>query len=489
MRHISKAMSVAQDSGNHLDWMSLQGTTLEGGYVLEQCLGADERSIIFKAQATGEQNAPAIVKMYRAGLRAAEEQIALWEEIRKLEHPNLLQIFATGRATMHREELVYVVVERADETLADVLAERPLSADEAGEALVSVCRGLEQLHAAGFVHGHLAPAQILAVGNAIKLSTEGVRRAESAPDIEVSEAKYRAPESAGANITAEADVWCLGATLFRALTQKDCGTDCRAETARLPVPLSTIIQRCLYKSPEARCTVADAMQLYERRWRALGAAAGANGEAATMLVSGASSATADVREPARIALASVSEVQPEPARTRVTAPYWRIWAYLAAGLVLVVALIWLARPKRNAAPKPTGPAIATPRTSSAATSASQQPSSSGAVQRQPKAEFTRQLAGQATQKPTPDQTHFVQGPVWRVVTYTYSSEANAEKQVHTINRKHPNLKAEVFSPNGTAGPYLVIVGGQMNRESAQAVRQRAIRAGLPRDSYIQNYRQ
>ncbi|MGI9070532.1 MAG: hypothetical protein ACR2JB_04195 [Bryobacteraceae bacterium] len=67
--------------------------------------------------------------------------------------------------------------------------------------------------------------------------------------------------------------------------------------------------------------------------------------------------------------------------------------------------------------------------------------------------------------------------------------ADAEKSARLINEKHPDLKAEVFSPNGNTGPYQVVIRRQMDRESAIKLRQKARQLGLPRDTYAQNYKQ
>jgi hypothetical protein len=56
-----------------------------------------------------------------------------------------------------------------------------------------------------------------------------------------------------------------------------------------------------------------------------------------------------------------------------------------------------------------------------------------------------------------------------------------------INQKHAQLKAEAFSADGSSGPYLVVVGGGMTRDGAKRFRQEAVRAGMPRDSYFQNF--
>ncbi len=77
--------------------------------------------------------------------------------------------------------------------------------------------------------------------------------------------------------------------------------------------------------------------------------------------------------------------------------------------------------------------------------------------------------------------------IWRVVLYTYNRQQDAESKAQAISGKHSDLAAEVFAPNGNGGPYLVVAGGQMNREQAAKMRQQAISEGMPHDSYIQNY--
>jgi hypothetical protein len=491
-------MTPKRQETNYPNLLSLEGTTLDGTYVLGQCLGADEHTVIFKAEANAGTPVAAIVKIYRAEQSVADEQIALWEEIKKVEHPNLAAILGSGRTKLQEHELIYVAVERADEMLDTILRERPLDVEEAGELVVSICGGLEHLHAAGFVHGCLSPEEVLGVGDEIKLSTEGVRKTSSTTDISLKDAKYRAPENPNCNVTREADVWCLGATLFEALTQKECGTDCPSEGAKLPAPFAAIAHRCLYPNPEARCTLQEVLQLYEGRLRAFSAAAGA-----------ADPGARDVREPPRSAVLSPTRTHLEPAHVlasknterqiyavHTARAHRRIWAYLAIALLLVAGLIWLARPRKSGQ-----------RGSASYRPAPQQHSAAPAQNLRPQvnpqpipAQLTRTLPPApvvrgphpnqaARHQSTTEQIHYVNGPVWRVVVYTYDLAADAEKAARSISEKHPDLKAGVFSPNANDGPYLVVIGGQMNRENAVTLRQKARRLGLPRDMYIQNYKQ
>ena len=487
--------------------MSLQGTTLDGAYLLGQCLGADERTIIFKAQVQAGSAATAIVKIFRAEASAAEKQIALWEEIKKLNHPNLATIFGAGRTNVQGHQLIYVAVEPADEILDKILRERALDADEAGELVVSVCRGLEHLHAAGFVHGSVSPGEVLGIGHAIKLSTEGVRKVSSTFDIDVNDAKYRAPESPNGNATPAADVWCLGATLFEAMTQREFAADSRSEAAKLPPPFGSIVHRCLYTDPEARCTLHEVVQLYEGRSRAFSAAAGADAGSIVRDVSEApgTSALAPARNQSQVAQRLPNERGDRQIyHVNATEPRRRTWAYLAIALLLVLGLIWLARPKKSAQ-------RGTPANSVGGTDdVRRQPAAPTANapapvvrQKSPQpapAQITRTLtpehpitSAQANQNQrqsaAANQTHYVNGPVWRVVVYTYDNSGEAQKSANSINNKHPDLNAHVFSPNSNTGPYLVVVGGEMNRDDALALRQKARRLGMPRDAYVQNYKQ
>lgn len=69
-----------------------------------------------------------------------------------------------------------MVTEFAEENLADVLSERPLTVTEAREMLGPLMEALAYLHGEGLVHGHIKPANIMAVGDQLKLSVDGISR-------------------------------------------------------------------------------------------------------------------------------------------------------------------------------------------------------------------------------------------------------------------------------------------------------------------------
>jgi hypothetical protein len=74
-----------------------------------------------------------------------------------------------------------------------------------------------------------------------------------------------------------------------------------------------------------------------------------------------------------------------------------------------------------------------------------------------------------------------------VIPFTYNRRADAEKKVSDIAHSHPELQAAVFTTSGHA-PYMVSVGGVMDRDAAYALARRARSLGLPGDTYAQNYR-
>ena len=75
-----------------------------------------------------------------------------------------------------------------------------------------------------------------------------------------------------------------------------------------------------------------------------------------------------------------------------------------------------------------------------------------------------------------------------MVAATYTQRKDAEKRAHSITSRWPRFKAEVFSPplEDKKPYYLVTIGSNLSQEDAVAVRQSAIAAGMPVDTYIQS---
>ncbi len=77
----------------------------------------------------------------------------------ELAHPNLLKIYAAGSSVLNGVPIVYVVMERADESLKSVLAERALTGDETRELIEPSVAALQYLHKNGYAHSRLSAIQ------------------------------------------------------------------------------------------------------------------------------------------------------------------------------------------------------------------------------------------------------------------------------------------------------------------------------------------
>ena len=230
------------------EWAHWQGEVVDGEFHLDRYLGGGARSGVFQTEFRGQKAAIKIL---------SDEPRHEWGA--ELSHPNLIRIFRTGRWQVDDQQLHYVVMEAADEVLSQVIAERPLTAEEAREMLTPVLGAISYLHDRGLVHGRIKPGNIMSAGEQLKISSDGLRRAGEAPSLAVRSA-YDPPELGERQVSPAADVWAIGATLVEVLTQRLPEMNDAGETRLppgLPEPLSEIAKHCLERDPERRWTVAQ----------------------------------------------------------------------------------------------------------------------------------------------------------------------------------------------------------------------------------------
>jgi serine/threonine protein kinase len=436
------------------NWEAFSGTVLPGGYEAGEILQAHPQNVTFRARVLGDWSAKALLHVYSAAGREADEQVALWSSAKELQHENVTSPWTAGKFEPDGAALIYAVVPGADETLAGLLRDRPVTVEEAHEILINLRRGLIYLHSHGWVHGHLSPEQVLAVGDSIRISSQFAHKINTPRPLELVEAKYVAPEAASGNMTPAADVWCLGATLFEALTQKIYSADLFAEISGLPAPFDKTLAKCLDPNPQTRTRI-------ER----IGAAevtqptTAVNGPPQPTQANAVPTPAKEHSTPTVTLVAQRSNLE-QPASTRQK----KFWIYGAVLVVAVLALFWAARP-RTTPQTPSAP----PQQAPIPATTSAQPDSTPALVRN-------------------KETAATDPAVWRVVVFTYNRDADAQKKAESVNKRHPDLDATVFRPKD-GSPYLVTVGGNMTKDQAARLRQRVLRLGLPRDSYIQNYKQ
>src|SRR6202045_5091593 len=184
-------------------WKRWQGRTVDDKFPLQSYLGGSDHSAVFLTVAQGGAGSAAsgnpnkaAIKLMDAGPADGEAQLARWQAIRGLNHPSLIRTVDSGRCELDGTELLYVVMEYAEENLSQILPERALTAEEARGMLAPVLRALQCVHDKGFVHGHVQPSNILAVGDEVKLSSDALSMAGERNSDARAISAYDPPEAA-----------------------------------------------------------------------------------------------------------------------------------------------------------------------------------------------------------------------------------------------------------------------------------------------------
>jgi len=279
---------------------------------------------VFLTQGGADDSGKAAIKLVAADPAGAGDQLLQWEAAGELTHPNLIRIFSRGRCELEGTELLYVVMEYAEENLSQILPERALTAEEARAMLPPILRALQCVHDKGFVHGHIQPSNILALGDDVKLSSDALRVPDERRSVEEATGAYDPPEAATGAISTPADVWQLGMTLIEVLTQRLPVWDRVAPSApevpvAVPEPFREIAKHCLQVDAGKRWTV---------------------GEISDRLQS-ARTVTASAQPEKMASATAISGQRKESAK-------WPYWLGLAA--VVTIALILIARPKPSNPP-------------------------------------------------------------------------------------------------------------------------------------------
>jgi TonB family protein len=102
----------------------------------------------------------------------------------------------------------------------------------------------------------------MAVNDQLKLSSDGIRTAGSAP-VKSEATAYEAPEVATGQLSPAADIWSLGVMLVEALSRRMPAGKVGSDVGMQP-PYDEIVRHCLVKNPTARWSgrdIAGAIQL------------------------------------------------------------------------------------------------------------------------------------------------------------------------------------------------------------------------------------
>lgn len=242
-------------------WRHFEGQVVGGKFPLLQYLGGSNHSAVFLTERPQGEPRKAAIKLISAKSEKAARQLSRWAEAEKMSNPHLIRLFEMGRCRIGKEELLYLVMEYAEEDLSQVVATRPLTPAECQEMLPPVLDGLAYIHRQGFVHGHLKPSNIMAAQDRVKLSCDGLCLAGEAGSAVGTPSVYDPPEIANEGLSSSADVWSLGMSLMEVLTRKvpalEAGRTDPALPPSMPTSLADIVRHCLRLDPKQRWTLGE----------------------------------------------------------------------------------------------------------------------------------------------------------------------------------------------------------------------------------------
>ena len=244
-----------------LSWKQYEGQVINNAFPLLRHLGGADQSVVFLTNLAGPQSSNAAIKLIPEG-PSGDLQLSLWRRAAKLTHPNVLRLYQGGRCRLANMDLLYVVMEYAEEDLSQVLPQRPLTPAEARDMLGPVLDALSDLHSQGLVHSHLKPSNILATADQVKLSSDRLTLVDAS---RISPGKldlYDAPESANQPLTPACDVWSLAMSMVEVLTQhppqwQPGGPADPLIPKTLPRPFLDIAENSLRQNPAHRWTLAQ----------------------------------------------------------------------------------------------------------------------------------------------------------------------------------------------------------------------------------------
>src|ERR1700761_2813961 len=128
-----------------------------------------------------------------------------WRGRPELNQPNLVKLKKYAQVELDGTSLVYAVMEPVEANLGEILSQGRLSAVETRQIATSLAAALEVLHAHGFVHEHVEPSNVMAVGEVVKLRSDCVREASEGREGDQQKAR---------------DVHDFAVVLLQALTQQ-----------------------------------------------------------------------------------------------------------------------------------------------------------------------------------------------------------------------------------------------------------------------------
>ena len=472
-------------------WSDFESQVIDGRYRLGKLVRSEGRVGWFETE-TGEDRRPAIISLTES-LNDEETLLERLHAARTVTHPNVMAVLDVGTAVLDSTPLVFAVMEHAEENLGDVLRERALGLEETRQVAESLVAGLDAIHAKGLLHGRMEAPSVVAAGETVKLRSDCI---------------LVVGEGASFESLAAKDVRGLGEVIARALTQRTPKSEHDPVIQLMAPPFAEIVRRSMSERTSVRGIAALLGPGAQSRTAAPASpppAAAAVAPPAPPAVKPAANGAPAAPKPAvpvsalpaakeakgveRTPGQGVLPLKDEPLlidddEEGALARRKRLWSppYVIGALaVLLIVLFLVTRAVIHSHEDSQQAAKSAPVVASQTSQPPVAPAKPSAGR--------DDAPGPAMKAPVNTAaTTTSSTAVWRVVAYTYNKQDQAEHKAQAIAQKYPQLQPSVFSPTGKGAPYLVTLGGAMDRDAAIRLRAQAIRLGMPGDTFARNYR-
>ncbi len=447
-------------------WTEFEGVTIDSAFSLNKLLQTEGRSAFFSTlNAKGES---VLIRLIECHFDE-EEILTRWRGVQSLGHPSILRIDRFGQFRIEEDDItaVYAVFERVDANLGDVLDQGCLSPSDAAQIGIGIASAIDTLHSNGFVHEHVEPRNIFDVSDSVKLRGDCIRET---------------PEGQAGFDARRRDVHDLAVVLMQVLSGMSRLSNAHRQPT-LPAPFADIVRNGM-SGEWGLAEIQAALAPYNKTSKtkssatAFQAATAKARDLANTFSSGTPARPDARREPPPWAGSKPAARAAFPGRDPEDLDLsdsisrsqhsFRRWIALGVFFIIVLFLGWTLTTLLSGKRSGTG-TQPSPAASSAST-----PSHGPAA-----------LPPAGSSQPNPSPTSPAKTG-WRVVAFTYNRKDQAQKKAASLAQKLPDLRPEVFSPNGAA-PWLVTIGGVQQRDAAYALAHKASAFGLPRDTYAQNY--
>jgi hypothetical protein len=242
-------------------WRQWENQVIDGRFPLRRFLGESSHSAVFLTEYEA-QGGDAAIKFIRDEPSLTDMQLDRWRAAAALSHPHLVRLFETGHCRLGSHELLFVVMEYAEQTLAQILTLRALTFDEVRHMSGPALAALSFLHRNGWVHGQVKPSNICVVDDELKLASDTLRPSRELLAGTVDTSPFKAPEENGGGASAAGDIWGIGMTVVAALNQHpapppDGPSQPVFMPSTVPPGFADAIRRCLSPDVAQRPTAAD----------------------------------------------------------------------------------------------------------------------------------------------------------------------------------------------------------------------------------------